>query len=134
MKSILKEIAIIFLLCLAICLILAIIFYDYIPINKVIPSKVEAYKTSDAIKNEINEEIVEYPKQNVVFEVTDSDLSLYKQSKSYDPGKANPFAANPTSTNISTNISSGGISSTTNTEQNQNQNTSETFFNDTPTK
>ena len=47
-------------MCLAICLVLAVIFYNYIPINKVIPGNVEAYQTSETIKNEVNEEIVEY--------------------------------------------------------------------------
>lgn len=44
MKSIIKEIFIILLLCIAVCLIFGVIFYDYIPTNKVVPSTVEAYK------------------------------------------------------------------------------------------
>ena len=52
MKSITKEIFIILLLCIAICLIFGVIFYDYIPTNKVVPSTVEAYKTSNTIKDE----------------------------------------------------------------------------------
>ena len=50
MKSVLKEIIIILLLCCAICLILGVVFYDYIPTNKVIPSTVEPYTTSNTIK------------------------------------------------------------------------------------
>ena len=53
MKSILKEIIIILLLCVVILLILGVIFYDYIPTNKVVPSTVEAYQTSNTIKDEI---------------------------------------------------------------------------------
>jgi len=52
MKSVLKEIIIILLLCCAICLILGVVFYDYIPTNKVIPSTVEPYTTSNTIKEE----------------------------------------------------------------------------------
>ena len=33
-------------------LILGVIFYDYIPTNKVVPSTVEAYKTSNTIKED----------------------------------------------------------------------------------
>ena len=66
MKSILKEILIILLLCIAICLILGLIFYDYIPTNKVVPSTVEAYKTSNTIKDEISQEIVDYLRENYV--------------------------------------------------------------------
>ena len=52
MKSIIKEIIIILLLCIAICLILGVIFYNYIPVNIVVPSNVEAYTTSDTIKED----------------------------------------------------------------------------------
>ena len=34
MKSVIKEILIIVLLCCAVCLILGVVFYDYIPTNK----------------------------------------------------------------------------------------------------
>lgn len=91
MKSLIKELIIILLLTIIIGLILCIIFYNYLPFNKIVPSKVEAYVTPGTVKEEINEDIVEYPKQNIVFEITDSDLTLYKQSQSYDPGKSNPF-------------------------------------------
>lgn len=106
MKSIIKEILIILLLCLAICLVLGVIFYDYIPTNKVVPSTVEAYKTSNTIKDEITQEIVDYPKQNITLEITDSDLKVHKQDHKYESGKVNPFA--PASAGIegnNTNIS-----------------------------
>lgn len=107
MKSILQEIVIVLLLCVVIVLLLCVIFYNYIPINKTVPSNVEAYVTSDTIKNEIEEEIVEYPKENIVFEITDSDLTLYKQSNSYVQGKSNPFTPGTTS-GSSTDTSGGG--------------------------
>jgi len=136
MKAIFKEIIIILLLCLAICLVLAVLFYNYIPINKVIPSNVEAYKTSETIKNEISEEIVEYPKQNIVFEITDSDLTLYKQTQSYEPGKSNPFASLNT-TSSGNNVGDGnGSSGSTNVSENKTSNTNSTqnYFKDTDLK
>ena len=48
-KSAIKEIFIILLLSIAILLILGILFYDYIPINRVIPQK-EAYVTPENVK------------------------------------------------------------------------------------
>ena len=39
-KSIIKEIIIMLLLCVAILLILGVLFYDYIPSNKVVPGKI----------------------------------------------------------------------------------------------
>lgn len=135
MKAILKEIIIILLLCLAICLILAVLFYNYIPINKVIPSNVEAYKTSETIKNEISEEIVEYPKQNIVFEITDSDLTLYKQTQSYEPGKSNPFAALNTSSTGNVVDGENGNSNSGNVSENKTTtNSTQNFFKDTDLK
>lgn len=129
MKSVFKEIFIMLLLCIAILLVLGVLFYDYIPTNKIIPNKVEAYTTPENIKEEIEENITEIPKQNIVLEITDSDLNLYKKSNKYDPGKPDPFSTysgpvdngnTTTNTNTNTNTSSG----------NNNSNSSQTFFND----
>jgi len=128
MKSILKETFIILLLCIAICLIFGVIFYDYIPTNKVIPSTVEAYKTSNTVKDEISQEIVDYPKQNITLEITDSDLTIKKQDKSYDSGKANPFAAASASASDNTTNTSGG---NTNTGTSKNPDSTDHFFNNT---
>ena len=124
MKSVLKEIIIILLLCCAICLILGVVFYDYIPTNKVIPSTVEPYTTSNTIKEEIIQEITEFQKQTIVMEITDSDLKIHKQERSYDSGKINPFAKSSSGT---TNTENGGGNTTGNT--NQNPDSKDYFFN-----
>ena len=124
MKSVLKEIIIILLLCCAICLILGVVFYDYIPTNKVIPSTVEPYTTSNTIKEEINQEITEFQKQTIIMEITDSDLKIHKQERSYDSGKINPFAKSSSGT---TNTENGGGNTTGNT--NQNPDSKDYFFN-----
>lgn len=124
MKSVLKEIIIILLLCCAICLILGVVFYDYIPTNKVIPSTVEPYTTSNTIKEEINQEITEFQKQTIVMEITDSDLKIHKQEKSYDSGKINPFAKSSSGT---ANAENGGKNTTGDT--NQNPDSKDYFFN-----
>src|SRR5699024_6918990 len=91
LKSVAKEIFIILLLSLAIVLILGILFYDYIPINKYVPEK-EAYVTPENVKSELEETITETEKVEVTYEVTDADLNIYKQTGTYTEGKANPFA------------------------------------------
>lgn len=128
MKSIIKEIFIILLLCLTICLVLGVIFYDYIPTNKVVPSTVEAYKTSNTIKDEISQEIVDYPKQNITLEITDSDLTMYGKDHIYESGKANPFA--PASAGVSGNITTNTINGGSNTN-NSNPDSTDQFFNST---
>lgn len=125
MKSVIKEILIIVLLCCAVCLILGVVFYDYIPTNKVIPSQVQAYQTSNTIKDEISQGVSNYEAGNYIFEITDSDLSLYRQSDSYDPGKANPFASSALSENTTTNTgntTSNGNTSNNSSSGNSNQN------------
>lgn len=138
-KSILKEIFIILLLCIAILLILGILFYDYIPINRVIPER-EAYTTPDNIVQELSESITETEKVEVTYEVTDADLNIYKQSSSYTEGKANPFAPYDEPENAQTNNNSNESSNnntngdaTNNGSKNEetvDENSTGTFFDD----
>lgn len=130
-KTLAKQFIIMLLICVAIGLILAIIFYQYIPSNKIVPSKVEEYQTSESIKAEIQDKTENFDlgssEQN--YEITDSDLNLYKRTGSYDPGKMDPFAevsedttSVDTSTPGSTNASSGSnvVDNTKSTTKNVN--------------
>ena len=135
-KSIVKEIFIMLLLCIAIVLILGILFYDYIPTNQVIPTK-EAYATPNDIKEEINEEITEMNKIEISYEVTDADLNLYKQSSSYKPGKKDPFSLTETleNTNNNGNTSTKNEGQKNDTTSNKvDPNSTGTFFNETSIK
>ena len=125
MKSIIKEIFIILLLCIAVCLVFGVVFYDYIPTNKVIPSTVEAYKTSNTIKDEINQEIVDYPKHYITREITDSDLTIKQKEKGYDSGKANPFATDSDSANTTGNTTTPSGNNNTN----KNPDSTDHYFN-----
>ena len=92
-KTILKEIFIIFLITLAVGLVLALIFYQYIPTNRIVPSKVTAYATPEEVAKEIEDASQEELEgENKVFTITDADLALYRSERSYNPGKVNPFA------------------------------------------
>ena len=135
MGSIAKEIGITILLCIAIVLILGVIFYNYIPINVVVPSDVEQYKTSSAIKEEIDEEIVEYPKEDLIFEITDSDLTLYRRTSSYKQGKDHPFAPY-VEESVGTDVESGssGSQNVSTGESKTVTKSTETFFEDTKLK
>lgn len=133
-KTIIKEIFIMLLLCVAIVLVFGVIFYDYIPTNKAVPNKLEAYVTPENIQEEINEEIMEMNKVEVSYEITESDLDLYKQTHSYTPGKRDPFSA-------STDTNTAGEGNTTNTNTNNNSTSTNTdpnstgsFFNETGLK
>jgi hypothetical protein len=134
-KAIIKEIFIMLLLCVAIVLVFGVIFYDYIPTNKAVPNKLEAYVTPENIQEEIDEEIMEMNKVEVSYEITESDLDMYKQTHSYTPGKRDPFSASTDYTNNAGgnntgNAGNNGGTSGTNTDPNSTQG----FFNETGLK
>lgn len=92
LKSIIKEIIIMLLVCLAILLVLCVLLYDFIPSNKVLPAEV-SYAPSEEIKHEL-ESAVEGEQTKVVlsYEVTSTDLRNYEKSDDYNAGKVNPFS------------------------------------------
>lgn len=125
-KSVFKEIFIILLLCIAIVLVLGVIFYDYIPTNKAVPNKLSTYVTPEDVKTEIDEQIAEINKVEVSYEITGTDINLYKQTHSYTPGKVDPFSASTNTENIE-NVQNNG-------QTNTDPNSTGTFFNDTGLK
>lgn len=92
-KSILKEIIIVLLLCLAIILVLGIILYEYVPVSKTVPSPV-AYTTPEEVQQElIAASGVDESQIMMTYEVNGDDLNNYKRVQNYKPGKANPFSS-----------------------------------------
>jgi len=104
-KTIIKEICMMLLICLAIALIFGIVFYDYIPVSKVIPNKV-AYTVPEGVQEELNEDVSvqEIKPQEITYSVTESDLVQYKATTVYQPGNPNPFQAYSTGNTNSTII------------------------------
>lgn len=127
-KTIIKEVIITLLLCLAILLVLSIIFYDYNPINKVVPSKI-AYTTPENVKNELEENIQNsFELQSKVYTVEGSDLNIYKKSNTYNQGKANPFATSAVVDNSTSNVTGNSVTNNNNgnTTNNNTTNTNNT--------
>ena len=123
-KTIFKEIGIVILLLIAVGLVLAIMFYDYIPSNKTVPAKIQAYNFPEDIKEELKKSI-EAEQQNIVrtYYIDSSDLDLYEATNDYDKGKANPFADYTTNTSNTTNNSTNG-GTNVNTSNNNTNNSS----------
>lgn len=116
-KSVIKEILIVLLLCLAIILILGILFYEYVPITKTIPNEV-AYTTPENVKQELlSSSDVDESQIIMTYEINSEDLSNYRRVQNYKPGKANPFSSYETSVNEPTGSgsSTGGSSSSSGT-------------------
>ena len=120
-KSIIKEIFIMLLLCIAIVLILGVIFYNYIPTNKTIPNKLATYTTPENIKEKIEEQISESEKEEITYQIDATDLKMYRQTDSYTTGKRNPF---------SESLDVGNVNNTNNTGNNQETNTNTDIKND----
>ena len=110
-KSIFKEILIILLICVAIVLLMAVIFYNYIPTNKVIPAKVTAYQLPQNVEEIINETTIDsYNSASINYTIDNADLSKYQATQSYNPGKADPFSATTEDTNTTINNNDAGTS------------------------
>ena len=112
-KSIIKEIIIVLLLCLAIILVLGILLYEYVPITKTIPNEV-SYTTPENVKQELlSSSDVDDSQIIMTYEVNSDDLSNYRRVQDYVPGKANPFSSyETTAENTTENGSSTGGTST----------------------
>ena len=149
-KSIIKEIIIVLLLCLAIMLILGILLYEYVPITKTLPNEV-SYTTPDNVKQELlSSSDVDDTQVIMTYEVNQEDLNNYRRVQDYVPGKANPFSSyestdtnndNSSSSNnnnnSSSNNSNGGSSSSSSSTSNNNNDSSSSgghFFQNTGTK
>lgn len=125
-KTIIKEFFIVLLMIVAIGLLLAFVFYDYIPLNKTVPVKVKAYEMPQEIEDEIGKNAIA-DEQTIVktYTIESTDLSLYESNKDYDAGKYNPFALDnvgETSANIGNTSTSNSTSNTNTNIANQNIN------------
>lgn len=137
-KSIIKEIIIVLLLLIAIALALGVLFYDYIPTNKTVPS-VGTYTTSETIKQELEDRITEDETVLVTYEITSNDLNSYGKSGIYKKGKANPFSTYDTEVSDNSNTVDGnnisdGNTTSTNIGTNPSNAKGNTFYNNTGTK
>lgn len=132
-KTIIKELIIVLLLCLAIILILGILMYEYVPITKTIPNQV-SYTTPQDAKEEL-QAASEISEDQIVmtYEVNSSDLNNYKRTQDYKPGKANPFSSYETGSG--SNQGNGNSNSNSSSSNNDNTTTSGgEFFQDKGTK
>lgn len=139
-KTIIKEIIIMLLLCLAIILVLGVLLYEYVPSNKIIPEEV-SYTTPQDIQEELSKsEDVEADDVILTYSIDASDLDNYERINTYVPGKPNPFSSYETAgEDTNQNGSSTGESSNSGTNGSGSSNTSTStggseYYPDTGTK
>ena len=123
-KSIIKELIIVLLLCLAIILLLGILLYEYVPVSKTIPNEV-SYTTPEEVKEELlTSSDVDENQIVMTYEIDSTDLNNYKKIQNYKPGKANPFSSYGTQASVSNAGSSQTSGQNTTSNTNTNTNTS----------
>ncbi len=124
-KTVIKEIFIFILLLIAVALVLGILFYDYIPNNKVVPTALKPYQLTEEAQEELDE-TMNSSSENIVktYYIDSSDLSVYASKKDYNKGKVNPFEdyTKETQTNT-TNTTSTVNTSKANTTESKNTST-----------
>ena len=94
-KYIIKEIFIVILIIVLLALVLGIVFYEYIPMNKIIPVKVEAYTISNELEQEVGQVVSGNNQETITktYVVEEYELQEYEKNDEYDKGKKNPFSA-----------------------------------------
>ena len=135
-KNIVKEIIILLLISLAILLILGIILYDYMPNNKIIPEVKEYQKSAEMKEALLNAKAEEGTKVVLTYEITNSDLNMYQNTKEYRAGKLNPFeeySEEVSSENTEEDTSNTGNSTSNNSSSTGTQ-TGGTLFENSTTK
>ena len=92
MNNIQRYLFISLLIVLFITLIIFIILYNKLSINKIIPQS-EDYLLSESMQKDIEEDKLEEAEEVVTTYYLDaSDLKKFEKTKEYQKGKANPFA------------------------------------------
>ena len=115
-KSVFKEIIIVLLLIVILVLLLGILFYDYMPSSKTVPTKVQEYALEETVKQELDKELNNLNSEEIVktYKIDATDIENYEKTNEYDKGKVNPFAA----------YSAGTDGTGNNSEANNNANSS----------
>lgn len=126
-KNIVKEMIIILLLSLAIILILGVILYDYVPVNKPIPERI-SYTTPEKVKSELETDSnIDDMEVVITYEIDSTDLNNYKKIQEYVPGKKNPFSSintEPTNATNGENTTGNTINNETSSASNSTNNSS----------
>lgn len=115
-KSIIKEIFITILLLIAIFLVLSVVFYNYRPSTKKIPTEVAEYKMPEEMVTELGNTVDDIKEQNIVttYTIDSKDLKADKIKDKYETGKVNPFSNIQTPSNNEGNTNSNNTGNTNN--------------------
>lgn len=112
MNNIWRDLFISLLIVLFIILVIFIVSYNKLSINKIIPQS-EDYLLSEKMQKDIDEDKLEEAEEIVTTYYLDaSDLKKYEKTNEYQKGKKNPFALVSEDVSNSTTTSGGSSTST----------------------
>ena len=105
---------------LAIILVLGVLLYEYVPSNKIVPEKI-SYITPQEVSEELktSEDELDEDIEPPSYSIDTTDLTNYKKTKDYVPGKKNPFASIDNGNTTNQNQGNNGQTAT-GTENNKN--------------
>ncbi len=110
MRNIWRDLFISLLIVIFVILIIFIISYNKLSINKIIPQS-EDYQMPQTMQNDMKEDKLEEAQEIVTtYYLDSSDLRKFEKTQEYKKGKANPFAEISTDPS---NVVSGGSNKTT---------------------
>ena len=110
-----KDLSISILIVICISLVISIIFYNKIPLRKVIPESQEYALTSE-MKEALSENYKDEATEIVTtYYIDAADLKKYESTKEYDKGKKNPFAVESDSSETGNTANLNNIDSNSST-------------------
>lgn len=100
-KSVIKEFIILLLLLITVAILLAIVFYDYNPLNKTIPKKIDTYTLPEEVETELSNSLnLQEDRIVKTYQIDGTDLNKYKKENEYNPGKIKPYSLDNTSNGV----------------------------------
>ena len=128
-KSVIKEFIILILLLIAIVLIFAILLYDYNPLNKTIPKKVEAYVLPEDVQIELDNTLNGEEKIVKTYQIDGIELDKYEKENEYNPGKIEPYSLYNSTIKEIKPAENSAVKNTTEGTQTENNTSEGVFFN-----
>lgn len=113
--DLIKDLIISILIVICIALVVSVIFYNRIPLSKVIP-ELQEYALSSEMQEDLNRSYTDEATEIVTtYYIDAADLKKYESTKEYDKGKKNPFAVESDSSETGNTANLNNIDSNTST-------------------
>lgn len=137
-KTIVQEIFILTLLTMVIIFVMGILFYDYIPTNRSVPTAIEYVpdsKVKEALKSvkyesfSENDSSTENNSLLKSYSIDASDLKNYAAQKDYEKGKTDPFSDYGVNKDVTEEDNVSNVESTTNTSTKKSNNSGQAVNN-----